>query len=82
MRVHTVCPGCVQGDWLREGMGAERYDRVLASLRANNPIAEAGSAPDMAQAPVWFVEGADMITGEFLMVDGGNHLGAAPLKAR
>jgi 3-oxoacyl-[acyl-carrier protein] reductase len=71
-----------RGDWLRKGMGAERYERVLASLRANNPLAEAGCGPDMAQAAVWFVEGANMITGEFLMIDGGNHLGAAPLKAR
>lgn len=82
IRVNTVCPGFVQGSWLREGMGEERYDNTLAALRANNPLREAGSPPDMAQAAVWFIEGADMITGEFLMVDGGGHLNAAPLKAR
>jgi hypothetical protein len=36
----------------------------------------------MAQAAVWFVEGADLITGEILIVDAGAHLGAAPLIAR
>jgi len=82
IRVNTVCPGFVQGNWLRNGMGAERYDRTLGALRANNPLKEAGTPRDMAECAVWFIEGAGMVTGEFLMVDGGNHLGAAPLKAR
>ena len=80
--MNTVCPGFVQGSWLRDGMGAERYDRTLDALRANNPLRDAGTPPDMAAAAVWFVEGADMITGEFLMVDGGGHLGGVPLKGR
>ena len=36
----------------------------------------------MAQAAVWFIEGADLITGEILIVDAGSHLGGAPLIAR
>ncbi|MCH9675796.1 MAG: SDR family oxidoreductase [Gammaproteobacteria bacterium] len=77
IRVNTVCPGFVQGSWLREGLGADVYDSALARLRENNPLAEAGQPEDMADTAVFFVEGAGMITGEFLMVDGGNHLGGA-----
>ncbi len=36
----------------------------------------------MAQAAVWFIEGADHITGEILLVDAGAHLGGAPPIAR
>ncbi|MEO6398402.1 MAG: hypothetical protein ABIP13_08025 [Tepidiformaceae bacterium] len=43
---------------------------------------KAGTPEDMAQAAVWFVEGADLITGEILIVDAGAHLGGAPLIAR
>jgi hypothetical protein len=36
----------------------------------------------MAQAAVWFIEGADLVTGELLIVDAGAHLAGAPLIAR
>ena len=42
-----------------------------------------GTPEHMAQAAIWFLEGADLVTGEILMVDAGSHLGGgAPLKAR
>jgi hypothetical protein len=31
---------------------------------------------------VWLLEGAELITGELIRVDGGHHLGGTPLKAR
>lgn len=82
IRVNTVCPGFVQGDWLRNGMGGERYDATLANLRSNTPLRRAGTADDMAEAVVWFLEGARHITGEFLMADAGNHLGQVPVGGR
>src|SRR5690606_20922488 len=82
IRVNTVCPGFVQGSWLREGMGAARYDSVKNTLETTSPLRLAGRPENMAQAIVAFIECADIVTGEFLMVDGGNHLGAAPLGAR
>jgi len=82
IRVNTVCPGFVQGSWLREGMGAARYDAVKHTLETTAPLRLAGRPENMAQAIVAFIECADIVTGEFLMVDGGNHLGAAPLGAR
>ncbi|MEM7254026.1 MAG: SDR family oxidoreductase [Pseudomonadota bacterium] len=82
IRVNTVCPGFVQGSWLRDGLGADRYDATLASLQANNPLREAGKPEDMADAAVFFLAGAGMITGEFLMVDGGNHLAGATRAGR
>lgn len=82
IRVNTVCPGFVQGSWLREGMGHERYDAALKDRQTNTPLRAAGSPEDMAEAAVWFIEGAGLITGEFLMVDAGGHLGAVPVVGR
>ena len=82
IRVNTICPGFVQGNWLREGMGAERYDATLSHLEKTTPLRKAGTPEEMAEAAVWFLEGAGHITGEVLIVDSGLHLGAAPMIAR
>ncbi|HXU25100.1 MAG TPA: glucose 1-dehydrogenase [Tepidiformaceae bacterium] len=82
IRVNTICPGFIQGRWLRGGMGDEMYEAAKAQQERSTPLHRAGTPEDMAQAAVWFVEGADLITGEILIVDAGAHLGAAPLIAR
>ena len=82
IRVNTICPGFIQGRWLRGGMGDEAYEAAKAAQERTTPLRKAGTPEDMAQAAVWFVEGADLITGEILIVDAGSHLGAAPLTAR
>jgi len=82
IRVNTICPGFIQGRWLRGGMGDEAYEAAKAHQERATPLRKAGTPEDMAQAAVWFIEGADLITGEILIVDAGSHLGAAPLIAR
>lgn len=82
IRVNTICPGFIQGRWLRGGMGDEAYEAAVAQQERATPLKRAGRPEDMAQAAVWFVEGADHITGEILIVDAGAHLGSAPLIAR
>ncbi len=82
IRVNTICPGFIQGRWLRGGMGDAAYEAAVAAQERNTPLRKAGTPEDMAQAAVWFVEGADLITGEILIVDAGSHLGGAPLIAR
>lgn len=82
IRVNTICPGFIQGRWLRGGMGDDAYEAAKAAQERSTPLRKAGTPEDMAQAAVWFVEGADLITGEILIVDAGSHLGGAPLIAR
>lgn len=82
IRVNTICPGFIQGRWLRGGMGDDAYEAAVAAQERNTPLRKAGTPEDMAQAAVWFIEGADLITGEILIVDAGSHLGGAPLVAR
>ena len=80
--MNAVCPGFVQGEWLRAGFGSERYEAIRRNLTATNPLGAPGHPEDMAEVAVWFLEGAGKVTGEIMMVDAGFHLGAAPLKAR
>lgn len=82
IRVNTICPGFITGRWLRGGMGDDAYEAAKAAQERNTPLRKAGTPEDMAQAAVWFIEGADLITGEILIVDAGSHLAGAPLIAR
>lgn len=81
IRVNTVCPGFVQGSWLRDGMGAERYDQTKKHLEDSTALRRAGGPEHMAEAILMFLESGSHITGEFLLADGGMHLAGAPLRA-
>lgn len=81
IRVNAVCPGFVETRWLQQAFG-ERYEASKARVAGNNPLQKTSNPEDIARAVVWLIEGADLVTGEFIIVDGGAHLGAAPLKAR
>ena len=83
IRVNAVCPGFVQGEWMRAGLGAERYEATRRQLTESSPLGEPVNHDEIAEVAVWFLEGASKVTGEVMMVDAGNHLvGRAPLKAR
>ncbi len=72
--VNAVCPGMIETRWLREGWGDEDYDRNKAAMTKKVPLATISQPEDIAEAVVWFIEGANVVTGELLMVDGGMHL--------
>ena len=77
-----VCPGFIQGDWLEQGLGKERYAAAKAALEASAPLRLTTTPDTVAEAILYFIAGADVITGESLLVDGGNHLSTAPLARR
>ena len=82
IRVNAVCPGFIQGDWLEAGMGKERYAAAKAALEAHSPLRLTTTPDTVAEAILYFVTGAGVVTGETLMLDGGNHLNTAPLGRR
>lgn len=82
IRVNTLCPGFVQGRWLREGMGEELYDAVKRGLETSAPLRRAGTAEDMAQAIHFLLAGNRNMTGEIMVCDAGVHLSAAALQPR
>lgn len=74
IRVNAVCPGFIQGEWLREGMGAETYDRSKAFLENAVPLKVTATADTVAESIIMLVESASLVTGETLLLDGGHHL--------
>ncbi len=82
VRVNAVCPGFIQGDWLRKGMGSEAYERSKAYLEQATPLARTATADTVADAILYFVEGADLVTGEQLLLDAGTHLTGFPVVRR
>ena len=82
VRVNVVCPGFIQGDWLEQGLGSERYEAAKGHLEATAPLRLTTTPDTVAEAVLYFIAGADVITGESLLVDGGNHLNTAPLARR
>ncbi len=80
IRVNAVCPGFVQGEWLKEGLGEKTYNTILEQYVAISPLNNTATPETVAQTVLSLVGGADWTTGETLIVDGGAHLHTAPLR--
>ncbi len=75
IRVNAVCPGFIETRWHTQRFDAEGYAKFKSAYEASVPLATAASAQDVAEAIVWLIEGARVITGELIEVDSGLHLG-------
>ena len=80
IRVNAVCPGFIQGDWLRKGMGDAAYDAAKGFLEKATPLGRTATADTVADAILAFAEGMDLVTGETLIFDGGAHLSGMPVR--
>ena len=78
IRINAVAPGPIKTRWLKGGMSDEAYESLIEQAETNLPLKKVASAEDVAEALVWFLEGAPLITGEILIVDSGAHLGQLP----
>lgn len=79
MRVNTVCPGFIQGDWLRKGYGDKAYEKMRDNQIRSAPLGRTATPETVAEAILQFITGSPVITGETLIVDGGNHLAAGQM---
>jgi NAD(P)-dependent dehydrogenase (short-subunit alcohol dehydrogenase family) len=82
IRVNAVCPGFIQGNWLRRALGEERYENVKRARETGAPLGMTMTADLVADGVLYFIARAEGVTGETLMMDGGHHLGSSPLSAR
>ena len=75
IRVNAICPGFITGRWQEAGMGGtEKYQARIAQVEETTPLRRANTPEDIAEAILWFVDGARWVTGETLLVDAGSHL--------
>lgn len=82
IRMNAVCPGFIEGDWLRDGLGDEKYEELIEFNRRNAPLGQVANADTVADAILHFIIGPQIVTGETLIVDGGRHLTMTPLTRR
>lgn len=77
VRVNAVAPGMVDGEWLRNGLGAERFEAVRKGYEARAALESIVTPEDVAETIFWLGAGARKTTGEVVHVDGGMKVGKA-----
>lgn len=80
IRVNAVSPGVIDSRWLKDGVGEAAFASVRDRYADTAVLGRVAQPEDVAEPVVWLLEGADYITGEILMVDGGVRLGAGLAK--
>jgi 3-oxoacyl-[acyl-carrier protein] reductase len=71
IRVNAVCPGFVEGEWLKEGLGEQMYDGVRQHYRDRAATGEVMTPVTVAQNIWYFADSAPNVTGEHVLMDGG-----------
>ena len=74
IRVNAICPGFIQGEWLQEGLGEENYQKYLSALEQSAPLQRTCTADSVADSIVSFIDGHSIVTGQYMILDGGQHL--------
>lgn len=74
VRINAVCPGFVEGEWLKQGMGEAAYAAAQANWQAHAPLQTTNRPEDVAESIVFFLVSAPNVTGETLLVDSGMRL--------
>lgn len=80
VRVNAVCPGFVAGEWLKNGLGEKAYQTLKTQYEQAAPLNRTATPEAVAKTVSALVGGADLTTGETLIIDGGAHLHTAPLR--
>lgn len=70
IRVNAVAPGFITGRWLEQGLG-DRYESSRRAYSRRLPLGKVCDPEDVAAAIMSLVTGSQLITGQTLIVDGG-----------
>ncbi len=73
IRVNCVAPGFIDTRWLKQGLG-DFYEPAKKRTSEQTPLARVSTPEDVAQVVVGFIEGADFVTGQTTIVDGGSSI--------
>ena len=78
VRVNAVLPGMIEGRWMRDGLGDEKYQRVKGQYESNSLLGTVATPEHIAAAIGWLLDPACLMTGQLMVVDGGFSLGNPP----
>lgn len=71
IRVNAVCPGFIEGEWLKKGMGVEMYEGTKKHIQNTAPLGKTCSPESIAEVIMNLIEKSELITGQLITVDGG-----------
>ena len=74
IRVNAICPGFIQGEWLRKGMGDDLYNAAKNNLTSSTPLGLTVTPEQVADGIYNFIDISTVVTGETMLMDGGHHL--------
>ena len=74
IRINAICPGFIEGEWLKKGLGDEAYEATKNYIESSTPLNMVCNPEKVAKGVWFFVEDAVATTGETLILDGGFHL--------
>jgi 3-oxoacyl-[acyl-carrier protein] reductase len=83
IRVNAVCPGYIGSGWFTKYQGSDVEEQTAENVAKSTPLKVASMPEDIAETILFFAGPESRhVTGEFIIVDAGMHLGYAPLRAR
>jgi 3-oxoacyl-[acyl-carrier protein] reductase len=71
IRVNNVAPGFITGRWLEEGLGRDAYERTKKAFEQGVPTGKVCDPEDIAATVLGIIVGSDNMTGQTIVVDGG-----------
>ncbi|MFT5468903.1 MAG: 3-oxoacyl-[acyl-carrier protein] reductase [Verrucomicrobiales bacterium] len=73
LRINAVAPGFIDGQWLRDGLG-EDFEEARDAVGESCITKRVSQPEDIADAIVGLIAGSDQVTGQTLVVDGGQSI--------
>lgn len=74
VRVNVVAPGYVDTPWQHAMLGTEKARQAAERYASFVPLKDYARPADVADAVAWLIEGARLVTGEVVFIDGGLHI--------
>lgn len=71
VRVNCVAPGFIDTRWLRNGLGDEMFERAKQFESGRAPLKDVCTPETVSQLILSLIEGADLVTGQTVVIDGG-----------
>ncbi len=71
VRVNCVAPGFIDSRWLRAGLGEQVFEAARAQQSRVAPLKDVCTPQTVSQLVMSLIEGADMVTGQTIVIDGG-----------